>query len=145
MTIWADADSLPRDVRDILLRRGGARFVASKRIPGLPPEAFVLVEQGPDAADAHIEESASPGDLVVTRDIPLAERLAERGIAVINDSGAVYTAENAAERRSLRDRMAELRNLGLAPESPRGSSRGPRETKRFADALDRTLSKLARG
>ncbi|MEN6476913.1 MAG: DUF188 domain-containing protein, partial [Rectinema sp.] len=94
----------------------------------------------PDAADSFIESSAIPGDLVVTRDLPFAERMADREIPVLNDRGDLFTTENVRARRSLRDRMAELRALGLAPESPRASSRGSRETKLFADALDRALS-----
>ena len=82
----------------------------------------------------------APADLVVTRDIPLAERVAGRGVAALNDRGDLFTAENAAERRSLRDRMADLRAAGLAPESPRASARTARDAKKFADALDRAIT-----
>ncbi len=78
----------------------------------------------------------------MTRDTALAERLAHRGIAVINDRGDIFTKENAAERRSLRDAALQLRSLGLAPPSPRGFSRTARELKRFADSLDKLLSRL---
>lgn len=93
------------------------------------------------AADDLIAEFASPGDLAVTRDLPLVERLGEKGLRVLNDRGEVFTAENARERRSLRDRAEELRALGLAPPSPRGRSWGSREFKAFADALDRELAR----
>jgi len=150
LTIWGDADSLPRDLRPILLRRAfsaarkgqalSVRFVASRKIPEIPADLLTIVTAGPDAADSFIESSAIPGDLVVTRDLPFAERMADREIPVLNDRGDLFTTENVRARRSLRDRMAELRALGLAPESPRASSRGSRETKLFADALDRALS-----
>jgi uncharacterized protein YaiI (UPF0178 family) len=93
------------------------------------------------AADDYIVASALPGDLAVTRDLPLVERLAEKGLRVLNDRGEVFTAGDARERRSLRDAAAELRALGLAPESPRRSGWGERELKAFADALDRELSR----
>ena len=159
MTIWADGDSLPAEVRRLICRRASsearsaaeegriprfrAAFVAA-RMPPLdigPGVEAETVEGGPDAADDRMAERAEAGDLAVTRDLPLAERLAEKGLRVLNDRGDVFTADNARERRSLRDRAAELRALGLAPESPRRSSWGPRELKAFADALDRELAR----
>ncbi len=145
MTIWVDGDSAPRDIRPILVRRGAnipVRFVSARKLPDVPPALAILVPAGPDAADRYIEENASLGDLVVTRDIPFAERLAEAGITAISDRGELYTKENASERRSLRDAAAELRFLGMAPASPKGSHRTAKETKQFADGLDRALVAL---
>ncbi|HWR12032.1 MAG TPA: DUF188 domain-containing protein [Rectinemataceae bacterium] len=145
MTIWVDGDSAPRDIRPILVRRSASipvRFVSARKLPDVPPALATLVPAGPDAADLFIEENIALGDLVVTRDIPFAERLAESGIAAINDHGELYTKENASERRSLRDAAAELRFLGMAPSSPKGSHRTAKETKQFADGLDRALAAL---
>jgi len=152
LTIWVDSDSLPRDLRALLLRKQGKelvpgeavelRFVACRHLSDLPPALEILVEPGPDAADAAILASARPGDLVVTRDIPLAARAVATGLACINDRGEVFTGSTVSERLSLRDAAAELRLIGLAPASPRGSTRTPRDVKRFADALDRSLAVL---
>jgi uncharacterized protein YaiI (UPF0178 family) len=145
MTIWVDGDSAPRDIRPILVRRSAnlpVRFISARKLPDIPPALVTIVPAGPDAADHFIEENVALGDLVVTRDIPFAERLAEAGIAAINDRGELYTKENASERRSLRDAAAELRFLGMAPASPKGSHRTAKETKQFADGLDRALVAL---
>lgn len=158
MTIYLDGDSLEAELRALLARRALAeaqRAAAAGKEPRFSLRAVsarplrlpggiecIAVEAGPDAADNRIVELALPGDLAVTRDIPLAERLVKKGIVVINDRGDVFSAENVAERRSLRDDAAQLRSLGLAPESPRGRSWGEKEKKRFADALDREMSKL---
>lgn len=162
MTIWADGDSIPHDIRQLLVRRAansGASsgpasasgstqgalalvFVSTVNLSDIPPGILQRVKPGPDAADKSIEGRAEPGDLVVTRDILFAERLAARGVVVMNDRGDLFTNENITERRSLRDAAAELRLLGIAPPSPRGSHRTPKDTKRFADALDRTLSRM---
>lgn len=145
MTIWVDGDSAARDIRPILLRRGtsiSVRFIASRRIPDLPDSWLTLVPAGPDSVDRFIEENSALGDLVVTRDVPFAERLVESGIAAINDRGELFTKEIIAERRSLRDTAAELRFQGLAPASPKGSHRTAKETKRFADGLDKALTAL---
>ncbi|MDP2791471.1 MAG: DUF188 domain-containing protein [Rectinemataceae bacterium] len=143
MTIWVDGDSVPRDIRPILVRRSASipvRFVSTHRLSDLPAALVTLVPAGQDAADRFIEENAALGDLVVTRDIPLAERIAKSGIAAINDRGELYTKDKASERRSLRDVAAELRFQGLASPSPKGSHRTARETKQFADGLDRALA-----
>jgi uncharacterized protein YaiI (UPF0178 family) len=155
VTIWADGDSLQAELRSVLCRRANtdaaaaaaegraaryrAVFVAARMPPlelGPGVEARVVGD-----ADESIAADSQAGDLAITRDLPLAERLAEKGLRVLNDRGEVFTAENARERRSLRDAAAGLRALGLAPESPRRSSWGPRELKAFADALDRVIAK----
>lgn len=145
MTIWVDADSVPRDIRPLLARRSSicvVRFIATRRLPDMPPDLVTIVPAGPDSADTFIETSATLGDLVVTRDIPFAERLAERGISVLNDRGELFSKETIAERRSLRDAAAQLRLLGIAPESPKGSRRGARETRLFADGLEKALARM---
>lgn len=147
MTIWVDADSAPRDIRPILVRRGASvpvRFVSARKLPDVPLAFAALVPAGPDAADRYIEEHAALGDLVVTRDIPFAERMTAAGIVALNDRGELFTKENVVERRSLRDAAAELRLLGIASASPKGSHRTPKETKLFADGLDRALAVIAR-
>ena len=166
MTVWADGDSLQADIRRLICRRANreavdaaasgrpARFHAvfvAARMPPLdlgPGVEAIDVTKGLDGkaagdglADDRMAASAEPGDLAVTRDLPLAERLAEKGLRVLNDRGEVFTSGDARERRSLRDRAVELRALGLAPESPRRPAWGAREMKAFADALDRELAK----
>jgi uncharacterized protein YaiI (UPF0178 family) len=85
------------------------------------------------------ESPAAIARIVVTRDIPLAERIVALGGTAINDRGEVFDAATIAERRSLRDAAAEIRAMGLETMSRR-STFGPRETKAFADALDRLLT-----
>ena len=83
---------------------------------------------------------AAQGDMVITRDIPLAKQLVEAHIKVINDRGVVYTAENIDERLSIRNFMYELSINGLAPE--RTKAFGKREVMEFAQALDRETQRL---
>lgn len=155
LTIWIDADSLPRDLRPLLARRVlnprsydsvqvVLHFVASRPQAGLPEHALTLVPPGPGAVDAWIEAHAQPGDIVMTRDIPLAERLIGLGVLVLNDRGDMFTKENIAERRSIRDAMEALRARGIAPPSPRANLRTPADAKRFADALERLIVRAAR-
>jgi uncharacterized protein YaiI (UPF0178 family) len=96
---------------------------------------------GEDSADDRIVELARPGDLVLTRDIPLAERLVEKGVGVLDDRGRTYSKENIREFRSLRDFMVGLAENSLGKE--RTANYGKRELKAFADSFDRELGKLA--
>lgn len=157
MTVWADADSLPRQVRDAVCRRIavelerepelalGAVFVANRPIP--PGKAkgavFVTVGKAEGEADAYIEGRCRPGDLVLTRDIPLAERLLASGsgaITVINDRGGTFNADSIRERVSIRDAMRELALSGLV-EQP-GKGYGKREADDFSRTFDREFSRL---
>ncbi len=156
MTIWADGDSLQVEIRRLLetrclreaSREGGPRFrlvyVASRPLRVPEGIGFILVEPGRDAADARIEADSAKGDLAVTRDLPLAEVLAAKGIFVLNDRGESFDLDRARERRSIRDEALRLRALGLAPESPRKRNWGSRELRAFADAFDRSLQKALR-
>lgn len=149
MFFWVDADSCPRQVRDLIgktaERRGiTARFVANRSIP-LPSSKFcemILSAATPDAADDYIVDHADSRDLVVTRDIPLAKRLVDKGIRVINDRGNVYTELNINERLSMRNLMLELFNNGITPEKT--GQFGRKELQDFANALDREVTKLTK-
>jgi uncharacterized protein YaiI (UPF0178 family) len=94
------------------------------------------------AADNRILQLAQPGDVVLTRDIPLASRLVDASILVLDDRGQVYTKENIRERLSLRDFMVSLAENGLR--GKRVASYGKRELKAFADSFDRILARLLR-
>jgi hypothetical protein len=145
MKIWVDADSCPRPVRDIVARAAARRdvpaeFVANRTVPfpRSPNVTMTVVPEGVSEADQHILDHAQPEDLVVTRDIPLAEALVKRGVLALNDRGTVFTRENVAARRSVRDVMQELRDA--RGQTLRGRTYGPKETKAFADAFDRVLT-----
>ncbi|MDR1618793.1 MAG: DUF188 domain-containing protein, partial [Treponema sp.] len=98
-----------------------------------------LCPPGKDSADNRILSLAEKGDLAITRDIPLASRLVEASVTVMDDRGCVYTGENIRERLSLRDFMVGLAENGLGTE--RAANYGKRELKAMADSLDRLLAR----
>lgn len=145
MKIWIDADACPRDVKEVVFK-ASARLsipvvlVANKAMhapPAFPLVTMTQVKGGPDVADDHIVEHALPTDLAVTADIPLAARLVERKVHVIDPRGEVYDEDNVRERLSVRDFMAEARDLGMTTGGP--PSYAPKDKQRFAAALDRAL------
>jgi uncharacterized protein YaiI (UPF0178 family) len=97
---------------------------------------------GEGSADNRIVDLAGPGDLAVTRDIPLAERLVEAQVCVLDDRGKIYTKENIRYCRSLRDFSLGMAINGLGPE--RKTLYGPKELKTFADSFDRELTRLSK-
>jgi uncharacterized protein YaiI (UPF0178 family) len=150
--ILVDADSCPKPARDLILKTAARRrlraiFAANRPIAGIggPGAGYALMElcpAGEGAADDRIVALAEPGDLAVTRDIPLAARLVEASVLALDDRGQVYTRENIRERLSLRDFRVGLAENGLGTE--RIAVYGKKELKLFADSLDRALTKLAR-
>jgi uncharacterized protein YaiI (UPF0178 family) len=147
--ILVDADSCPKPARDLILKTSARRklraiFAANRPIAGIGgPGGYALMEicpAGEGAADDRIVALAEPGDLAVTRDVPLAARLVEASVLVIDDRGRAYTRENIRERLSLRDFKVALAENGLGTE--RIAVYGKKELKTFADSLDRALVRL---
>jgi uncharacterized protein len=154
MKIWVDADSCPVRIREIICKASLKRnipavFVANREIP-LPeynPEKpgtieRVVVSAGEGAADKYILENGQSGDLFITRDIPLAAELVEKGHKALNDRGVLYTEENVRERLSMRNFMTEMRQSGIQLEFH--GKIGKKEIYDFSNAFDRELQKLER-
>jgi len=147
MKILVDADSCPREARELTLntaRRRGlqAIFAANRPIPGIGGEniSMEICPPGDNAADNRIVELAEPGDLAISRDLALVKRLLEKNVAVIDDRGRVFSRDNINELLSLRNFMVGLAENGLGVE--RTPNYGKKERKTFADSLDRQLVKL---
>lgn len=149
MTVWVDADSCPKPVRELLIRASSKRkiltiFVADRRLP-LPNSRYirqVIVESKDNSADHEIVASATEADLVVTRDIPLASELLKKGVSAIDDRGGVFTPDNIGERLSMRNLMYDLREQGVQAERTRPAS--AKDLNYFANAYDREVTRLSR-
>ena len=145
-TVWVDGDSCPAAIRRIVERAANRRkvdtvFVSDRPLPVEKTDytSLVIVPMGDDSADDYIVTRVSADDLVVSRDVVLTSRAVKGGAAVIDDSGRVYTRENAGERASIHRFMSSLRDARIYHrESSRSRGAG---TKDFADAFDRLLAK----
>ena len=147
MKILIDADSCPRDARELALRaacRLGLRiiFAANRPVPGINGEnvTMEICPAGENSADNRIVELAAPGDLAVTRDLALAKRLLDKDAAVIDDRGRVFNRDTISELLSLRDFTVGLAENGMDFE--RTANYGKKERQAFADTLDRQLVRL---
>jgi uncharacterized protein len=150
MKLWLDADAAPRDVKEVCYRVSdrlqlATILVANQRLQlpvGYTYLTAVRVEGGPDVADLYIAEHAVAGDVAVTADIPLAALLVPKGVVVIDPRGEEYTTETIGERLSVRDFMDGLRSTGV--ETGGHASYGAKDKQRFANALDRALTRARR-
>jgi uncharacterized protein YaiI (UPF0178 family) len=150
MRIWIDADATPGDIKEIVLRasqrlRVETILVANKNVGIGEGElvSLVRVDAGPDVADAYIVEHGQAGDFAITADIPLAARLVEKGLTVIDPRGELYSAESIGERLAIRDFMRDLRASGVQTGGPAPFDRRARQ--RFAALFDRLLTAALRG
>lgn len=150
LKIWIDADACPRVIKEILFR-ASARLhvpvilVANKKLSKHETDLIesIVVEEGFDVADNYIAEHASPDDLVITADIPLAARIVAKGGVALDPRGELYTEDNVGERLSIRDLMMELRDGGFVQGGPSAFSLTDRQ--RFASSLDRLLTQMIKG
>ncbi|MGP1439124.1 MAG: YaiI/YqxD family protein [Treponema sp.] len=147
MTIWIDADSCPVRVRQIVCKASlrlsvPLVFVANRPIPITNHElvSFVQTDDKEQSADNYIVAYSKKGDLVITRDIPLAASLVEKGVVVINDRGFLFTADNVRERLSVRDFMYEVRSNGLMTD--RMGVFNKKDIQNFSNTFDSVLTKL---
>jgi len=144
MQIYIDADAFPKGVRDILIKASvrlklGLIFVANKplRLEKLANLSMILVPEGADVADDRIAELVQPGDLVITADIPLADRVVTKKAFAMNPRGTLYTEHNIKDRLAMRDLLKDLRDNGMVTGSPAAFSKKDRQN--FANQLDSFL------
>ena len=146
MTIFVDADAFLNVLKEILLRSVlkrhiPTRFIANKKI-AIPDVSFISMEiapQGADEADHLIASSCQKGDIVITADIPLADRIVSRGAIGLDPRGTLYTQENIKSLLAMRNLMQELRDGGEITGGP--SAIGEKEKRAFAENLNALLQK----
>ncbi|MDD2368452.1 MAG: YaiI/YqxD family protein [Sulfuricurvum sp.] len=148
MKILVDADAFPNALKEILMRAVLKRkittvFIANKQIgiPNVPFVSMEVVAQGPDEADHRIAELCEPEDMVITADIPLADRIVTIGAVALDPRGTIYDENNIKHLLAMRNLMEELRNNGEITGGP--AAIGEKTVRLFADGLNKLLSKRA--
>ena len=111
-------------------------------VPTHPKITRVVVEAGPDVADDWIAEHARAGDVVITNDIPLAERVLRAGAAAIAPNGRAFTVDSIGAAIAQRAIMEQIRSTGAITGGPKPFDRTDRS--RFLQALDETINREMR-
>jgi uncharacterized protein YaiI (UPF0178 family) len=149
MTLYIDGDAFPNLLKPIVLRAverlSLPTFVVSNKRISLGESDhvnYIIVEEGADEADHRIVEMVQPGDLVITADIPLADRVITKKAHAIDHRGELYSVDNIKQYLAMRNLMEEIRESGEATRGPKPFS--PKDAHEFANQLHRFLTKHCR-
>lgn len=147
--IYIDADACPvkaeaekvatrHSIRMVLVSNGGIRPSANPLVDS------IFVSDGPDEADKWIADNAGPGDVVITGDIPLADRCVQGGAKVLKHNGEELHARNIGQVLATRDLMQDLRSADPFRQGG-GKPFSKADRSRFLDSLERVVQAAKRG
>ena len=147
IAIYVDADACPvkPEVYRVAERHRLKVFVVANSFLQVPREPWierVLVPGNFDAADDWIAERAARGAIVITADIPLADRCIKAGADVIGPTGKPFTEASIGMALATRDMMEDLRAMGTVSGGPKPFSQKDRSA--FLQALDVAVLRLKR-
>ena len=144
MQIFIDADACPvkDEVYRVAARYGLVTTVVSNSFIAIPRSALIermIVDAGPDVADDWIAERTEPGDIVITNDIPLADRVLKAGGTAIAPNGRAFTPDSIGAALAQRSIMEHIRSTGEITGGPRPFAAADRS--RFLQALDEAVNR----
>lgn len=142
--IYVDADACPVKLEAekvatrhkhpmVLVSNGGIRPSRN------PLVEIVVVPSDPDAADIWIADRASAGDVVVTADIPLAQRVIENGAVALRPNGDILTEANIGSQLAVRNLASDLRAADPFRQSKGGRTFSSSDRSKFLNALEQLL------
>jgi uncharacterized protein YaiI (UPF0178 family) len=143
--IYIDADACPvkEEVFRVAKRHGlKVHVVANGRlgIPRDPLFELVVVSGRFDAADDWIVERATPSDITVTSDIPLADRCLKKGSRVLDPKGRVFTEDAIGDALASREISAFLRDMGEMGGGPKPYT--AQDRSRFLNVFENQIQAL---
>ena len=147
IAIYIDADACPvkNEIYRVAERYQLKVYVVSNsgmNVPRDPRIEQVVVNDSFDAADNWIAERVGTSDIVITADIPLADRSLKAGASVIGNTGVPFTKASIGMAMANRELMSNLRAMGEITGGPRPMAQ--RDKSRFLSALDETIQRLKR-
>lgn len=145
--IFVDADACPvkQEIYRVARRCNLEVTLVANSWMQTPNDAsvhFQLVQEGPDVADDWIVEQAGVDDIVITADIPLADRAIKKGAVALGTTGKPFTPQNIGSVLATRDLMSDLRDLGAVTGGPPPLQQADRS--RFLQALDTAIQAIRR-
>ena len=141
MTLFIDGDAFPNLLKPIVLKaierlKLKTYVIANKRITIGKSKyiEYLIVNAGADEADHKIVEMVEAGDLVITADIPLADRIINKDAHAIDHRGELYSVENIKQYLTMRNFMQEMRDAGEITGGPKAF--GVKDAQNFANQLN---------
>ena len=146
MKLFIDGDAFPNLLKPIVLRaiekqKIDTIVIANKKINIGTSNyiKYIIVDTKQDEADDKIVEMLEASDLVITADIPLADRTIEKNAHAIDHRGAIYTKDNIKEYLAIRNLMQEIRDSGEITKGPAPFSQ--KDAQQFANSFNAFLQK----
>ncbi len=144
--IYVDGDAFPNILKPILLKQIERLalqtvVVANKKV-SIGKSSYVsylIVDAGADEADNKIVEILEEGDLVITADIPLADRVITKKAHAIDHRGELYSVDNIKQYLAMRNLMDKIRESGEITKGPKPFS--SKDAELFANQLNAFLHK----
>ena len=145
--IYIDADACPvrEETYKVALRHDVPVCVVSNsfiRVPDHPLIERRIVSDNFDAADDYIAERAGAGVVVITADIPLADRCLKAGARVIAPNGKPFTEDSIGSALAVRAIMSDLRAGALGENIGGPPPFSPRDRSAFLQSLHEAMVKL---
>jgi uncharacterized protein YaiI (UPF0178 family) len=147
--LFIDGDAFPNLLKPIIFRSierlNLETFVVSNKTITIGKSkliSYIIVEQGADEADNHIVELVKDGDLVITADIPLADRVVSKSAHAIDHRGELYSVDNIKQYLAMRNLMEKIRESGEITKGPKPFNQ--KDAQQFANQLNKFLTKNLR-
>jgi uncharacterized protein YaiI (UPF0178 family) len=145
--IFVDADACPvkEETYKVARRYDLKVYVVANAFLMTPREPLierVVVEAGPDVADDWIADNATAGDIVITADIPLAQRCLAKAAIVLGPRGKAFTVDSIGSALAGRAIGEHLRSMGEVTSGPPPFQALDRS--RFLSALDEAVHRARR-
>lgn len=145
--LYIDGDAFPNLLKPILFRsierlKLLTFVVANKKINIGKSKyiTYMIVDAGADEADHKIVEMLEEGDLVITADIPLADRVISKNAHAIDHRGELYSVDNIKQYLAMRNLMEKIRESGEMTRGPKPF--GVKDAELFANQLNAFLQKF---
>ncbi len=145
--IFVDADACP--VKQEVYRVAGRHALkvtlvsnSWMRTPSEDRIELVVVGGGLDVADDWIADHVRENDIVVTADIPLADRCLKKGCLVLAPTGRPFTEDMIGGALATRELLSQLRDVGVATGGPAPFAK--RDRSRFLHSLEEAIRKASR-
>lgn len=146
MRLFIDGDAFPNLLKPIILRaiekqKIDTIVIANKKINIGTSNyiKYIIVDTKQDEADDKIVEMLQENDLVITADIPLADRTIQKNAHAIDHRGATYTQDNIKQYLAIRNLMQEIRDSGEMTKGPAPFSQ--KDAQQFANSFNAFLQK----
>jgi uncharacterized protein YaiI (UPF0178 family) len=147
LNIYVDADACPvkKEIYRVANRYNLDVVLVANSWMRVPNEQWIVlkvVEDKIDAADDWIVEHVLSDDIVVTADIPLADRCLKKGSRVLGPTGKPFTESNIGQAIATRDLLSGLRDAGEMTGGPAPLNKQDRSL--FLQQLDEVIQTIRR-